>query len=417
MHLKPTYFLVLFLLFLPACEKKGKNYKAQGAKQKVLFQNLPKEPENLHPIRSTDLYSYMVQSYVVETLLKRNIETYQWEPHLATKWEEGPQYITFTLRDQVHWQDGRPLTAKDVVFSFNAYKDPSFGGARYIAYFENIESATPIDNKTIRFKLKKKYFGNFNTLASLTVLPEHIYKDKEKKLSRKIMGSGPYVLTKYERGKKLELIQNQNWWGRKAKPLTHRIPNIVFRLIADETSQLIRMAAGDLDYLSLTPEAFIKKTTKKPWGESLIKKETQNKQPSGYGFVAWNLKNPLFQNLKVRKALAYLMNRELMNQKFQYGKAKLATGPWYSWSDYADPSISPLPFDPQKAHRLLKSAGWEDKDKNGVLENTINGQKTELKFTLIFSNRDFEKYLTLYQEDLKKTGLLCLFALWIGVRF
>ncbi len=411
MHLKNFPLLVLFLLFfLPACERAGKSpalksSKTQSLKSQVLFRNLPKEPENLHPIRSVGLYSAIVQSYVMETLLTRNLETYKWEPHLAEKWEEGPKHITFTLRDSVYWQDGQPLTAKDVVFSFKAYKDPSFGGARYLAYYENIESVEQVDNKTIRFKVKKIYFNNFNALAGLTVLPEHVYKDKEKKLSRKLLGSGPYVLTNYERGKKIQLTQNKNWWGRKVKPLTHRVPNIVFRFISAESSQLIRMTAGDLDYLSLTPEAFIKKTTKKPWGQSLIKKEIRNKTGSGYGFVTWNLTNPLFQSLKVRKALAHLMNRELMNQKFEYGKAKLATGPWYSWNDFADPSVLPISFDPKKAHALLREDGWTDSDKNGVLEKSIKGKKTELKFTLIFSSKDFEKYLTMYQEDLKKNGI------------
>ena len=94
-----------------------------------------------------------------------------------------------------------------------------------------------------------------------------------------------------------------------------------------------------------------------------------------------------------------------MNKKFQYGKAKLATGPWYSWSDYADPLIKPIPFDPKQAGELLNSAGWQDTDKNGVLDKIIQGQKKEFKFTLIFPSKDFEKYLTIYQQDLKKSGI------------
>ena len=407
MCLKIIGFLAVFLTF-SSCVKKQPTSSVsvphKGQKQ-VLFKNLPKEPENLHPIRSTDLYSSIVQSYVMESLLKRNLENYQWEPHLAEKWEETPRHITFTLRSTLYWHDGKPLTAGDVVFSFNAYKDPSFGGVKWLSYLENIESAEPVNETTIRFKIKKKYFGNLNVLASLQILPEHIYKDKEKKLSRKLIGSGPYVLAKYERGKKIQLTQNKNWWGQKVKPLTHRIPNIIFRFIQEENDQLIRMTAGDLDYLGLSPEAFIVKTNKKPWGQSLTKKEIKNKAPAGYGFIAWNLKKPLFQSQKVRKALAHLVNRKMMNQKFRYGKAKLATGPWYSWSDYADPSVPPIPFDPQKARALLKADGWEDTDQNGVLDKVLNGQKTELKFTLIFANKDFEKYLTLYQEDLKKNGI------------
>ena len=387
----------------PQVAQQGK--KAMTSSQ-TFFMNLNKEPENLHPIRSVDGYSSVVQNYVMETLLVRNLDTYEWEAHLAERWEQSPTHITFTLRSPLYWHDGKPVTAKDVVFSFNAYKDPSFGGIRYISYLENIQSAQALDERTVRFKIKKKYFGNLNALAGLIfVLPEHIYKDKQKKLSRTLTGSGPYILKSYERGKRIQLTQNKNWWGRKVKPNQHRIPRIVFRFLQDENDQLIRMGAGDLDFLTLTPEAFIKKTNKKPYGESILKKEVQNKSAKGYGFIAWNLKKPLFQSQKVRVALAHLMNRELMNQKFRYNKDQLATGPWYSWSDYADPLLSPLVFDPQKAQALLKEDGWVDSDQNGVLEKSLNGQKTEFRFTLIFANPDLEKYLTLYQEDLKKNGI------------
>ena len=68
-------------------------------------------------------------------------------------------------------------------------------------------------------------------------------------------------------------------------------------------------------------------------------------------------------------------------------------------------TIKPIEFNPKKAVHLLKSAGWRDQDKNGILEKTIQGKKTELKFKIIFSNSDYEKYLTLYQEDLKRAGV------------
>ena len=83
----------------------------------------------------------------------------------------------------------------------------------------------------------------------------------------------------------------------------------------------------------------------------------------------------------------------------------MATGPWYPWSDFADPNQPAIGFDPQKAQQLLKLAGWADRDKNGILEKTIKNTKKELAWTIIFSNPDAERQLTIYQEDLKQAGI------------
>ena len=414
-----------FCLFFASCVKKDSSSLGAGGnanRKKAVeqssgaganssssfFSNLNTEPENLHPISSTDVYASIVQRHVFDTLLIRNLDTYQWEPHLAEKWEVDPtnNTFTFTLRPNVKWHDGQPLTVQDVVFSFKAHKDPSYGGVHFLPYLENIKSVSALDGRRVRFKADKKYFGDLAILGgSLLIIPEHVYKDKTKKLNRVLVGSGPYIFKRYETGKKIVLEQNKNWWGRSVKSNTHRIPRITFRFINDENDQLIRMSAGSLDFLWLSPSAYIKKTNKKPWGESIIKKEIKNKQPAGYGYIGWNLKNPLFKSKHIRKALAHLMNRELMNKKFRYGKSLLATGPWYSWSDYADPSVEPVLFDPKTAGELFKQDGWQDTDQNGVLDKIIDGKKTEFRFSLIFPNKDFEKYLTIYKEDLKKNGV------------
>ena len=405
-------FSVVLMTVLFSCTKTDKtsvpdSKNIKSSKQSTLFRNFGAEPENLHPIRSTDYYSKKIQELVLDTLLERNFDTYEWEPSLAEKWEVSKDHkvFTFTIRSNVKWHDGRPLTAKDVAFTFKSYKDPSFGGAHFLPYLENIESVEILDENRVQFKTNKKYFGNLEVLGTLFIIPEHIYKDKEKKLSRVLPGSGPYFLKRYEKGKKIVLEQNQNWWGRTVKSNTHRIKRIVFRFISDENDQLIRMAAGDFDVLGLGPEAYVKKTNKAPWGESIIKKEIRNKEPVGYGYIGWNLKNHLFQDKRTRKALNHLMNRTLMNKKFRYEKGKLATGPWYQWSDYADTSLSPILFDPKRAGMLLSEVGWKDTDKNGVLDKMIEGQKREFKFTLLFPNKDVEKYLTIYQQDLKKSGI------------
>ena len=410
--LKQNFFLIFSLLlstlfFLGSCTKKKTKLKI--ARSETFFNNLGTEPENLHPIRSTDVASNVIQGYILESLLQRNKDTYEWEPSLAKKWKislDGKTF-TFELFDNLKWSDGKALTTQDIKFSFEAYRNPEYGGISYLPYFEKIDSAKTLSDKKIQFKVKEPYFGNFQVIAGMSIIPEHIYKDPKTKLSKNIIGSGPYKLENYIKGKILVLKKNL-LWDEKNNPANKgkwQFKTLVFRFIKEEADTLLRMKKGHLDFSSLSAEAFMEKTNKAPWGTQIKKVQYTNKTPSGYGYIGFNLKKPLFQDRKVRKALAHLLNRELMNKKFQYSQRELARGPWYFWSDYADPKVKAIEFNPKQAVELLKSAGWADKDKNGILEKTIKGKKKEMVFTILFSNSDSEKYLTLYQEDLKQAGV------------
>ena len=387
----------------------NKKTKLHIKRSETFFNNLSGEPENLHPIRSTDYYSSVVQSYILESLLQRNKDTYEWEPSLAKKWKISPDGKTFTFEifDNLKWSDGEALTVQDIKFSFEAYRNPEYGGIRYLPYFEKMDSVKILSDKKIQFTVKEAYFGNFQVIANMDIIPEHIYKDPKTRLSKNIIGSGPYKLENYMKGKILVLKKNLLWEGKNnlANKGKWQFKTLVFRFIKEDTDTLLRMEKEHLDFSSLSAEAFVEKTKKAPWGTRIRKVKYTNKQPSGYGYIGFNLKKPLFQDKKVRKALAHLLNRELMNKKFEYSQRELARGPWYFWSDYANPHVEAIKFDPKKAVEILKSMGWADKDKNGILEKTIKGKKKELAFTILFSNTESEKYLTLYQEDLKQVGI------------
>ena len=378
-------------------------------KSETFYNNLRKEPATLHPIKSSDYYASIVHGHIFESLLDRNPETYKWEPQLAEKWEVSPdgQTFTFYLYKGLKWSDGRPLTAEDVKFSLEAYKNPEYGGAHLLPYYEKIKSAEIIDERTIAFKVKEPYFGNFQSAAWMDVIPRHVYQDPKTKLSKTAVGSGPYKIARYIRGKMLVLEQNPLWTGRERPHNQGKwlFQNIAFRFLSAEADILLRMQKNDLDYSKITAESFEGKTNEPPWGVSINKVKVKNKTPKGYHYVGLNLQKPIFQDRKVRQALAHLMNRDFMNKKFLFGYGQPASGPWYSWSDFASPSVKPFAFDPKKAAALLKAAGWEDQNQDGVLERVINGKTASFAFTLVFSRKDSEKYMTLYQEDLKKAGI------------
>ena len=413
MLLKPfLYFhlnLLFFGLFLTGCSCSNDKPKLKIIRSETFFNNLNGEPENLHPIRSTDYYSFVIRLHILESLLQRNKDTYEWEPMLAKQWKISPDNKTFTfeLYDNLKWSDGQPLTVNDIKFSFEAYKNPDYGGIKYIPYFEGMDSVKILSDKKIQFKTKEAYFGNFQVIARMDVIPEHIYKDPKTKLSKTVVGSGPYLLDTYIKGKFLVLKKNPLWEGTN-NPFNKgkwKFKTLVFRFIKPEADILLRMEKEHIDFSYLKAESFMEKTNKPPWGTKIKKIKYRNKEPSRYGYIGFNFKKPIFQDKRVRKALAHLLNRELMNKKFQYGQRELARGPWYFWSDYADPNVKAIEFNPKKAVMILKSAGWDDRDKNGILEKTIHRKVTELAWTLLYSNPNMEKYLTLYQEDLKQAGI------------
>ncbi|MBY0413123.1 MAG: peptide ABC transporter substrate-binding protein [Bdellovibrionales bacterium] len=377
--------------------------------------NLGQAPTTLNALSSSDAYASEVQSYIMEGLLTRNIDTREWEPALAKEWSisKDGKTFEFTLRDGVKWQDGKPLTIEDVKFSFDAIMDPkdTYKTAHLKPYFENIKSAEVVAPNKIKFTVGTPYFNNFTVVAGLTIVPMHLYKnpskEQEKILNKTLVGTGPYILKEFDRAKRIVLTANPNWWGRSA-PQTkgmHNFQTITMRFIQDSTIGIRTIENGEIDYLGLNAEEYVKKTTGPKWGKTVQKIKTQNKSVGGYQFVGFNLTNPMFKSVKTREALVALFDRKKMIEKFLFNLSLPATGPLYLQSDYADPSVKPIDFDPKAALKKLNDDGWKDTDGDKILDKMIDGKKVNLSFTILEPLPDFVKYLTTFQEDAKKAGV------------
>ncbi|MFP5519565.1 MAG: peptide-binding protein [Bdellovibrionia bacterium] len=408
--MKTVKTLVLIALSVVASTASAAKPNTNAPKGGNFVINLGGEPPTVHPITSTDVYATGVQSYVCEGLLSRDQQTYAWKPRLAEKWEvsKDNKVFTFFLRKDAVFHDGKPVTAEDVKFSFDAIFDKNYQAAHLQPYYEGLSKVEIVDSHTVKIHAKDSYFKNFDSAAGLTVIPKHVYSnvEKSKKMNRELVCSGPYVLSKFDRGQMIQLKKFDKWWGNTSPDYAgaFNFAMITMRFFKDENVILERAKKGDLDYIDLRIESYMKKTSGHPWGKTLMKHQVENSAPKGYGFVGWNFRRDLFQDKNVRIALAHLMNREEMNKKFRYGMSELANGAVYIKSEYS-PNNKALNFDPKKAQELLTKSGWQDGDKDGVLEKVINGKKTAFKFTLIHANKDNEKYWTLYREDLKRAGI------------
>lgn len=373
--------------------------------------NLRGEPNTLHPIKAMDFFSRRIFDFTMDTLGEHNFNTYEMEPRLAERWEisKDNKEFTFYLRKDAVFHDGKPVTAEDVKFSFDAIFDPKYEATALRPFFENIEKAEILQPLVIKFTAKNVYFKNFDQIATMMILPKHVYGDlnKSRTMNRELIGAGPYRLEKFDKGDKIVLRRFDDWYGFKQNQFKgyYNFERMTAKFIRDETLAIEMLKKGDLDYTELRADAFKLKAIGEPWGSKIIRISYANLEPKNWYFYGMNFKSPLFQSKNVRLALTHLMDRESMAQKFLFGYAKPAAAPMWPQNSAYPTGLKALPFDPEKAAKLLKAEGWKDTDEDGILDKMIDGKKVDFKFTLIHPSRDYEKYHTWYQEDLKKAGI------------
>lgn len=374
------------------------------------YLNLGAGPSTLNPwVGATDAYSNQVNGYIFDSLISRDLETYEFVPGIAEKWDvaKDGKSITFYMRKDAVFSDGKPVTAEDVKFSFDAIFKPEYKAAMLQSYYENFSGVDVIDPYTVRFNIKTKYFQNLESAGGLNILPKHIYSDASKKINKMSYGSGPYTIEKYDQSKTIILAKNPKWFGWKVPYYQgyYKADKIHFRMIKEDNAVLETLKKGELDFNGLSPEQFYKKTQGAPWGTKVIAKQVENSSPKSTSFIGWNNKSELFKERDVRYAMTLLYNRDELAKKFFFGAAEPATGPWYKQNPSANPATKATPYDPKKAREILTKAGWSDSDKDGILDKMVNGKKMDFRFTLLNPNKDYEKYFTVYREDLKKAGI------------
>lgn len=374
--------------------------------------NLNVNPETLNPITTHDNYSVEVLWWIAESLLRRDLKTYDWKPSLATDYEvsQDKKTYTFTLREGVKFHDGSPLTAEDVEFSLNVYGSGLYGGASQRPSLEDLDKVEILDKSKIRIKMKTAKFSALQGIATVPIVPKALYGQKENvaRMNKTVIATGPYRLKEYHDGVRLILEENPDWWGRSVPYFKdkYNFKKITIRFGLDDEYKILAVQKGDIDFAPITMTAYLTRISGADWGKKYFAEKVENKTvATTQNSFFINLRQPIFKDKRTRQALQLLFNREEMNQKFQGGLSVLATGPWHRLNEYADSKLEPQKFDPKKAADLLKHAGWKDTDGDGVIELEKDGKKIPFHFSVLIASRDWEKYMTIYQSDLQKAGI------------
>lgn len=366
-----------------------------------LITQLSAEPATLNPITATDAYAANIDSYIYESLLKRDDKTLKLVPVLAKSWDVSPNHLvyTFHLKRNIHWQDGAPFTARDILFSFNRINDPKVDAAPLRAYYQDIKKVEVVNDYTVRFYYRVPYFRALEVCGSMPIVPAHLFHKGEdfndSPIGRHPVGTGPYRFLRWDTGEQIVLVRNPNYWGPKP-----HLKRIVFKVITDSTVALQVLKQGGLDFMSLRPIQWVKQTENRRFLEHFRKLKYY--QPS-YSYIGWNLRRPLFQDRRVRRALTMLVNRQAILKELLFGLGTVVTNNFYVNGPDYDHSIKPYPYDPAAAVALLKAAGWEDHNGDGILDKA--GVPFSFEFLIPAGSKFAEQLATVLQENLKRVGI------------
>jgi peptide/nickel transport system substrate-binding protein len=358
----------------------------------------------LNPLVSSTRGASDVEGMLFLTLTEINEDLDSYGPSLAKSWEFSPDHLrlTFHLRDDVYWTDGVKTTAHDVKFSYHKHIDPLIAWSA-IRWKQFIEDVQVVDDTTVTFIFKEVYPYQLMDASVGSVLPRHLLADlpseswKTCDFNRHPVGNGSFKFKRWVSQQTIELVANENYYA--GRPFLDRI---VFRIIPDQTSLLAQLKSGDVDLMESIPP---KDVTRMEEGFRRGKSDVRIvKYPSrAYGYIGWNLTNPLFENKKVRQALTMAIDRQSLIEAVYFGLAKLCYSPISPILWAYNPDMPVFSYDPLRARQMLAEEGWIDHDGDGWLDK--DGRKFEFALKTNGGNRIREDITVIVQDQLAKVGI------------
>ncbi len=358
------------------------------------------DASNLIPMLAGDSASHDVAGLIFDGLVTYDKNLSGLEPRLARSWDvsEDGLHISFHLRDDVRWQDGEPFTARDVEFGFRTITDPKTLTA-YAEDFLQVERFEVVDDYTIRLTYRKPFAPALASWGNLVVLPRHLLEGRDintaTDFARHPIGLGPYRFESWEPQKSITLVANDDYY--RGRPY---IDKVVYRVIPDRQTQFLELKSGGLDMMGLTPLQFTRQTQSADFERNFRKYKYLT---HSYTYLGYNLRNPLFADRRVRRALTHAINKQEIVDAVLLGLGQPAKGPYKPGTIWENTNIEDLRYDPDRARRLLAEAGWRDEDGDGVLER--DGRPFSFEILTNQGNELREKTATIIQRRFREVGV------------
>jgi peptide/nickel transport system substrate-binding protein len=325
---------------------------AGGSQGQTFRVGLSDSPQGFDPALATVGGSHQIIDLVYSGLTKLNKDAAP-EPDLAESWKvdpSGTKYV-FSLRRGVKFQDGVPLTADDVVFTFDRLRDPKTGYS-YITQLEDIKKVSASGENKVEFTLFKP-MGPLLTFLAFPgnfIVPKHVVT-KGKTLTEHPVGTGPFIFESYRPNQELMLKANTDYYV----PNEPKVDRLDIKYIADDTERATALLGGSIDFATqINPRDYSRVTSTPGF------KGTETEGGHWYWLMTNDKQRPL-NNPLVRQAISYAIDREALAKTLFFGRATpIGGGPIPAWSWAYDASTDQIPpqGDVEKAKALLKQAGY-----------------------------------------------------------
>jgi peptide/nickel transport system substrate-binding protein len=368
----------------------------------TLIRGLAANISGLIPNIIGDKYSHDAVSLIYSGLITHDRDT-NIVPDLAESWTLAPdcREVTFKLRKNARWHDGKPFTADDVVFTYRLMTHPKTPSP-YKDDFEDVASIEAMDPYTVRVKYRAP-FANALYIWGQTMLPKHLLEKYmlEGKLkeapqnSTDPVGTGPYKFQEIRSGEKFVVVANPDYYA--GRPYISRV---VYRIIPSQATMFLELKAKGIDQADLTALQY-QRQTEFPAFKSAFKKYRY--AANVYTYLGLNHRDPRFGDKRVRQALAYAINKRDLLEGVRLGMGREATGPYKAGTWVYNPNVRTYPHDPARARKLLAEAGWTTTNGDGLLVK--DGQPFTFDLLISQGSDEGRKTAEIIQSQLREIGI------------
>lgn len=357
------------------------------------------DPGTMNPINAASTAEVIMARVLFDGLTALHPDTFLPEPCIAESWETSDNGLvwTFYLRENVHWHDGEPLTADDVVFTFEKVLDPDTASVRRPDFLKITDIVKKSDH-VVEFHLTEPWSAFPTYLANrMQIAPKHLLEGKDIKTYSAFnkfnpVGTGPFKMEIYDAANYILLTANDAYFDGAPE-----VDKLLFKIVPDANSQIAQLLTGELDFVLLEP-THMRAVENAPD----IKIETGPK--SRWWAFHLNNSHELFEDVRVRQAISHAIDKQTIIDNVFLGFATEGTGPLIpALEPYYNPDVKTYPFDPEKAKELLAEAGWKDTDGDGILDK--DGKPFRFEISSIQGNSTIERSSIIIQQNLKDIGL------------
>jgi peptide/nickel transport system substrate-binding protein len=372
------------------------------------------------------LYSSLYESWICTMIFAEPFNfDHEMKPYadgeIIREWKTSPMAEWVTLREDLVWEDGTPLTAYDVEFSFHVIRDERINIPAVRAGIEDLKWVQAYGPQTLVYFHKEPRATNVWN-PHMAVLPKHIYSpgladDPTMRTSEwnvywnlHPLSGGRYLVREHKTNQHVLLERRASWYLDKAGKQVRAKPYVKFirfRIIPEENAKLLAFNKGDVDEFLLNARQWAAETESADFRAAGVKLRGTE---WSYTFMGWNQRPvpdaPFFKDRRVRLAMTYALHHKELIEEINFGLYEPCAGMFHPEAWMASPEVTTFQQDLDKAEALLEEAGWTDSDGDGVLDKTVDGKKWQFEFTMNYGQGSvLEKAIVLLKEDLQSIGV------------